>query len=388
MMTPRPTSDTTDNIALSTNSDEQLQDFIEGRDALSQQLKALKNHPDQGVPAALDAAILANIESALAQEANTAHSTHLNKSRQKQTPSLFTLLDFLFKHWAIPVSVTALLILGLTLQLREQDQEKTSVLLAENKVQIPAEIVFTPAPLSHAEQVAPTMKMERPLASNAPETTPSLQASRKTIKSSDLIAEKAKRASVPTIMVKPESQAIPEPQIASATLVQNLNQSEVSSDAKLTVAVTGSRVSNSNMVSSTVQEQSASHSLITDAPISSNPHASTAAISSKTMGLNGSLKRTQEQTLAAASLSEFTLEKNKPLPIPTTTKSALPAISIKPIIEEEISWLKRIEEQLKQEKNETALKEWQAFRKAYPHVQINERTLKQLQVLEQSKREP
>ena len=40
MMTPRP------------NPDDPLLDFIEGRDALSQQLKALKNHPDQQVPAA------------------------------------------------------------------------------------------------------------------------------------------------------------------------------------------------------------------------------------------------------------------------------------------------------------------------------------------------
>jgi hypothetical protein len=393
MMTPRP------------NPDDQLHDFIEGRDALSQQLKALKNHPDQQAPAALDAAILAQIESALAQETNAssaASASNAEKLKQKKTPSFSLHFDFLFKHWAIPAGITALLVIGLTLQLRDHAQDKKSVQLAENKAQQEKVRVFIPAQIS-AEQAAP-VEMHMPVSPRvappapAPATAPSLQTAHKKAKSVDILDTQATSTPEPTILAEVET--------SSASLAKLASIPPPPTQSKATIH---------EQAQDHIQAQAASLALVANidglsrakpAPIEMNP---------KIMGASGSLNRVIEQNQAqtqrtastnaqlieqeikavltpanATRFAESTLEKNAELPMsmPKTAPAPKPAISVKPIIEEELSWLKRIEEQLKQEKNETALKEWQAFRKAYPHAQISEITLKKLQVLEQAKKEP
>lgn len=382
MMTPRP------------NPDDQLLDFIEGRDALSQQLKALKNHPDQQAPAALDAAILAQIERSLVEESNANKQVHASKLTSKKTPSFNLSFDFLFKHWAIPAGITALLVLGVTLQLRDTAQEKNPVQLAENKVQQVNERVFIPAQIS-AEQDAPPVEMHSPVTpqviASEPET--SMQVARKKAKSTDMLAA-AKQAPAPapapTIMAEAETYAKPETQVASADELISAKIAPTPAHAPVPVPVP---------------------SIATATPTPSL----------KILGSSGSLNRAREQNQAQAQttiqipastvaqiteqeiktvlspatatrFAEAPLAKSAELPMnsaaPKPAVSAISTISAKPIIEEETRWLKRIEEQLKQEKNEAALKEWQAFRKAYPHVNISESTLKKLQALEQAKKEP
>jgi hypothetical protein len=378
MMTPRP------------NADDQLLDFIEGRDALSQQLKALKNHPDQQAPAALDATILAQIERSLVEESNANKQVHASKLNPKKTPSFNLSLDFLFKHWAIPAGITALLVLGVTLQLRDTAQEKNPVQLAENKVQQVDERVFIPAQIS-TEQAAPSVEMHSPVTpqviASEPET--SMQVARKKAKSTDMLAAaKQTPAPAPTIMAEAETYAKPQTQVASADELISAKIAPTPAHAPVPVP-----------------------SIATATPTPSL----------KILGSSGSLNRAREQNQAQAQttiqipastvaqiteqeiktvlspatatrFAEAPLAKSAELPMnssaPKPAVSAVSTISAKPIIEEEASWLKRIEELLKQEKNEPALKEWHAFRKAYPHVNISESTLKKLQALEQAKKEP
>ena len=380
MMTPRP------------NPDDPLLDFIEGRDALSQQLKALKNHPDQQAPAALDAAILAQIERALAEESNANKQVHASKLNPKKTPSFNLSLDFLFKHWAIPAGITALLVLGVTLQLRDTAQEKNPVQLAENKVQHVDERVFIPAQIS-AEQDAPPVEMHSPVTpqviASEPETT--MQVARKKAKSIDMLVA-AKQAPAPTLMAEAETYAKPQTQVASADELISAKIAPthapvpVPSIATATptpsLKILGSsgslnraREQNQAQAQTTIQIPASTVAQITDQEI-------------KTVLSPATATRFAEAPLAKSAELPMNVAAPKPAVSAVSAISTISTISAKPIIEEEASWLKRIEEQLKQEKNEAALKEWQAFRKAYPHANISESTLKKLQVLEQAKKEP
>jgi hypothetical protein len=388
MMTPRP------------NPDDQLLDFIEGRDALSQQLKALKNHPDQQAPAALDATILAQIERSLVEESNANKQVHASKLNPKKTPSFNLSLDFLFKHWAIPAGITALLVLGVTLQLRDTAQEKNPVQLAESKVQQVDERVFIPAQIS-AEQDAPPVEMHSPVTpqviASEPETT--MQVARKKAKSIDmLVAAKQTPAPAPTIMAEAETYAKPQTQVASADELISAKIAPAPVPAPVPVPVpvpsiatatptpslkilgsSGSlnraREQNQAQAQTTIQIPASTVAQITEQEIKTVLSPATA-----TRFAEAPLGKSAELPMSAAA--------PKPAVSAVSAISTISTISAKPIIEEEASWLKRIEEQLKQEKNETALKEWQAFRKAYPHANISESTLKKLQALEQAKKEP
>lgn len=382
MMTPRP------------NPDDQLLDFIEGHDALSQQLKALKNHPDQQAPAALDATILAQIERSLVEESNAKKQVHASKLNPKKTPSFNLSFDFLFKHWAIPAGITALLVLGVTLQLRDTAQEKNPVQLTENKVQQVNERVFIPAQIS-AEQDAPPVEMHSPVTpqviASEPET--SMQDARKKAKSTDMLAAaKQAPAPAPTLMAEAETYAKPETQVASADELISAKIAPAPVPAPVPTIATATPTPSLKILGSSGSLNRAREQNQAQAQTTIQIPASTVAQITeqeiKTVLSPATATRFAEAPLAKSAELPMNSTAPKPAVSAVSAISTISTISAKPIIEEEASWLKRIEEQLKQEKNEAALKEWHAFRKAYPHVNISESTLKKLQALEQAKKEP
>jgi hypothetical protein len=382
MMTPRP------------NPDDPLLDFIEGRDALSQQLKALKNHPDQQLPAALDATILAQIERSLVEESNAKKQVHASKLNPKKTPAFNLSFDFLFKHWAIPAGITALLVLGVTLQLRDTAQEKNPVQLAESKVQQVDERVFIPAQIS-AEQDAPPVEMHSPVTpqviASEPET--SMQVARKKAKSTDMLAAaKQAPAPAPTIMAEAETYAKPQTQVASADELISAKIAPTPAHAPVPSIATATPTPSLKILGSSGSLNRAREQNQAQAQTTIQIPASTVAQITeqeiKTVLSPATATRFAEAPLAKSAELPMNSTAPKPAVSAVSAISTISTISAKPIIEEEASWLKRIEEQLKQEKNEAALKEWQAFRKAYPQAHISELTLKKLQALEQAKKEP
>ncbi|MDP3785582.1 MAG: hypothetical protein Q8Q55_00635, partial [Undibacterium sp.] len=89
--------------------EQDLQEFLAGRDDLSKQLKSL---PQPSPSPELDAAIFARISGELAKE---------SQAVKQRTPALRHLIDFIQGHlrsfWFLPVGATALVLIGLNLRV-------------------------------------------------------------------------------------------------------------------------------------------------------------------------------------------------------------------------------------------------------------------------------
>lgn len=358
-----------------TKNDE-LQDFIEGHDDLSQLVKACKDIPEKKPSAELDAAILSQIEHALLQEKNQQSKTKTGTGTTKQHWKNYFSVDFLFnptKHWQIPAGIAALLVMSVSWQMMQKTAEpEYSVKLAKQQEKPKAESVYVP------ETITPAVE-ERELATIV-SSTPKER--------THYPARKEQAISpMPKIAIAGDEKAVPPPSPAPILAYEP----PLPSIAK----VESPPQSTSTSAMASPPNNSLSES-IADTALSSRSIAAKRSSIEATRAndyIAGRMKEAvTEQELAKAGLQKDTLVASKKMALENKAEKPAPvllskAIAPKIAIEPANSWLARIQEDLLQQHHQAALKEWEAFRLAYPEMIIPEVTLKELTKLQQANQE-
>lgn len=370
--------------------EQDLQDFLAGRDDLSKQFKSL---PQPSPSPELDAAIFARISGELAKE---------SQAVKQSTPMLMQLIGFIQGHlrsfWYLPVGASALLLIGLNLREPSPTTEvAVKSVPAVPRISTKADPESVPVDkLAIARHKRPTLTEPKQVLAQAvtPQIAPApaqieITGSRivQTLSASSATQSFAKTSPDANSQAEEKANAVAELASAQAQKAEDISQQRTRAVAQLLSPATGIDTYPKKEVDAQVAMAKAAEAQTPKEKFLA-PDATRLTADEKTRPIKPEIPAERmavmqppveiRMTRMAVAAPEIAVE----MPKAKTPENVSPPWTNTPKL-----WLERIEAQLDRGYQQDALKEWEQFQKTYPDHPVAKQ-LREKIMREQAKKTP